>query len=88
MRIDTLCGIFAASISTYLVYGGRVSAGSAGFTISVVLTFARQMMWWVRTYTLLELQGEETMLYFRLHSDVKIKQRTGRCFKSASQLTF
>lgn len=59
VRIDTLCGIFAASITTYLVYGGKVSAGTAGFTLAVVLTFARELMWWVRTYTLFELQGRD-----------------------------
>lgn len=58
MRIDTLSGIFAASVSAYLVYGGKVSAGAAGFTISVVLGFSRQMIWWVRIYNLLEIQGK------------------------------
>lgn len=57
VRIDTLSGIFAASVSVYLVYGGKVSAGAAGFTISMVLGFSRQMIWWVRMYNMLEIQG-------------------------------
>lgn len=57
MRIDTLSGIFAASVSVYLVYGNKVSAGAAGFTISMVLGFSRQMIWWVRMYNMLEIQG-------------------------------
>lgn len=62
MRIDTLSGIFAASVSAYLVYGGKVSAGAAGFTISVVLGFSRQMIWWVRIYNLLEIQGKASVM--------------------------
>ena len=57
VRVDSLSGIFAASVSAYLVYGGQANAGAAGFTISVVLSFSRQMIWWIRIYNLLEIQG-------------------------------
>lgn len=62
VRIDALSGLFAACVSAYLVYGGRVSAGQAGFTISVVLGFSRQMTWWIRWYNLVEIEGKELLL--------------------------
>lgn len=59
VRIDTLSGIFASSVSAYLVYGGNFDAGAAGFTISVVLGFSSQLMWWIRLCNLLEMQGRQ-----------------------------
>ena len=58
VRIDGLSGVFTASVAAFLVYGGSLNAGQAGFTISVVLSFSRQMIWWVRIYNLLEIQGQ------------------------------
>lgn len=63
LRIDALSGLFAACVSAYLVYGGRVSAGQAGFTISVVLGFSRQMTWWIRWYNLVEIEGKVFHLF-------------------------
>ena len=63
VRIDGLSGVFTASVAAFLVYGGSLNAGQAGFTISVVLSFSRQMIWWVRIYNLLEIQGPVLSLY-------------------------
>jgi hypothetical protein len=57
MRMDTLGGVFAGAVTAYIVYGGQVSAGIAGFTISLVLSFSREVLWWVRMYNLLEVNG-------------------------------
>ena len=57
MRMDTLGGMFSAVVTIYIVYIGNVSAGVAGFTLSLVLAFSREVLWWVRIYNLLEVQG-------------------------------
>ena len=57
MRIDILGGIFSAVVTIYIVYLGKVSAGVVGFTLSLVLAFSREVLWWVRIYNLLEVQG-------------------------------
>ena len=57
MRIDILGGIFSAVVTIYIVYLGNVSAGVVGFTLSLVLAFSREVLWWVRIYNLLEVQG-------------------------------
>jgi hypothetical protein len=57
MRMDTLGGIFSAVVTVYVVYSGNVSAGVAGFTLSLVLSFSRNVLWWVRMYNVLEVQG-------------------------------
>ena len=57
MRMDTIGGMFSAVVTIYIVYIGNVSAGVAGFTLSLVLAFSREVLWWVRIYNLLEVQG-------------------------------
>ncbi|KAI5122640.1 hypothetical protein M0805_008724 [Coniferiporia weirii] len=66
IRVDSLGAIFAGVVSAYLVYGGRIGAGTAGFTLSVVLSFTRIILFWVRIYNLLEIQANslERMLEF------------------------
>jgi hypothetical protein len=55
--MDTLGGLFCAVVTIYVVYSGNVSAGVAGFTLSLVLSFSRDVLWWVRIYNHLEVQG-------------------------------
>ena len=55
-RADLLGGLFAGAVSSYLVYGLGASASSVGFTMSLVLSFARQILWWVRLYNLVEIE--------------------------------
>lgn len=57
VRADSLGGIFAGAVSAYLVYGRSVTAGTAGFALSMVLTFSRYILYWVRIYNLLEING-------------------------------
>lgn len=66
MRVDALSGLFVACVSAYLVYGGKVSAGEAGFTISVVVWFSRQMTLWVRWYNLVEIEGNVPTVYLEI----------------------
>ncbi|KAH8108752.1 P-loop containing nucleoside triphosphate hydrolase protein [Phellopilus nigrolimitatus] len=56
IRVDSLGAIFAGVVSTYLVYGGLVEAGFAGFTLSMVLSFTRLILIWVRIYNVFEIQ--------------------------------
>ncbi|KAI5122642.1 hypothetical protein M0805_008726 [Coniferiporia weirii] len=74
IRVDSLGAIFAGVVSAYLVYGGRVGAGSAGFTLSMVLAFTRQILIWVRLYNMVEVQANslERMLEFlRIENEPK-----------------
>ena len=77
MRIDSLGGIFSAVVTTYIVYGGRVSAGAAGFTISIVLSFTREILWWVRFYNLLEVQGKLPQIWRRVEYLTILASRGG-----------
>ena len=57
VRMDVLGAVFSGIITTYLVYGGRLEAGYAGFTLSIVLSFTRQVLVWIRVYNMLEIEG-------------------------------
>ena len=57
IRIDLLGSIFSGVVSAYLVYGGHLEAGYAGFTLNVVLAFTRQILMWIRNYNLLGIEG-------------------------------
>jgi hypothetical protein len=57
MRLDTLGGLFSAVVTIYVVYSGNVSAGVAGFILSLVLSFSGGVIFWVRIYNILEVQG-------------------------------
>ena len=58
VRIDTLSGIFAATVSAYFVYASGITAGYAGFALSLVLGLSREVLLWVRTYNWLEIEGK------------------------------
>ncbi|KAL5499199.1 hypothetical protein ACEPAH_1717 [Sanghuangporus vaninii] len=66
IRMDSLGAIFAGVVAAYLAYGSKLSAGYAGFTLSIVLSFSRQILFWVRIYNLVEIQANslERMLEF------------------------
>lgn len=66
IRMDTLGSIFSCIVASYLVFSGKLEAGFAGFTISVVLSFSRMILYWIRIYNLLEIQANslERMLDF------------------------
>ncbi len=73
IRIDSLGGIFAAALATYLVYFKDQEAGSTGFSLNLasmyffysrhkyltrrVVAFSGLIMWWVRTLNMFEVQG-------------------------------
>lgn len=57
IRMDSLGAIFSGVVATYIVYGSHVQAGYAGFTLSVVLAFSRQILGWVRYYNSVEVEG-------------------------------
>ncbi|KAI5122638.1 hypothetical protein M0805_008723 [Coniferiporia weirii] len=63
IRVDTLGAVFAGVVSAYLVYGGRIGAGFAGFTLSMVLSFTRNILYWVRIYNLLEIQANRFVIF-------------------------
>ncbi|KAH8113755.1 P-loop containing nucleoside triphosphate hydrolase protein [Phellopilus nigrolimitatus] len=63
IRVDSLGAIFSGVVSVYLVYGGRVEAGFAGFTLSMVLSFTRLILSWVRYHNLLEIQGQHYLIF-------------------------
>ena len=65
VRIDTLGGIFAAAVSAYFVYASGITAGYAGFTLSLVLDLSRQVLFWVRIYNLLEIEGNSHFIDLR-----------------------
>ena len=55
--MDTLGAIFAGVVAAYLAYVSKLPAGYAGFTLSIVLSFSRSILFWVRIYNLAEIQG-------------------------------
>lgn len=57
--MDILGAFFAAIVSTYLVYGGRLEAGYAGFALNMVLAFTRQILGLVTFYNMLEIQCKQ-----------------------------
>ena len=60
--------VFSGVIATYITYGGQVDAGSAGFTLNVVLSFTTMILLWVRFYNLAEVEGVSHSLIFGLIS--------------------
>ncbi|EJC97739.1 P-loop containing nucleoside triphosphate hydrolase protein [Fomitiporia mediterranea MF3/22] len=66
IRMDFLGAIFGGVVAAYLAYGSKIPAGYAGFTLSSVLSFSSQILFWVRIYNLAEIQANslERMLEF------------------------
>ena len=63
VRVDSLGGLFAGAVATYLLYGPSLTAGSVGFTLSVVLQFSQGVLYWVRFYNLAEIEGRRVIIY-------------------------
>lgn len=58
VRIDILGGAFCGIVASYLVYGHQFGPSEVGFTMSVTLSFMRQILSWVRVYNILEVECE------------------------------
>ena len=57
LRMDILGACFSGVVSAYITYSGSVTAGTAGFTLNLVLSFSSLILAWVRIYNLLEVEG-------------------------------
>ncbi|KAI0697137.1 multidrug resistance-associated ABC transporter [Cytidiella melzeri] len=57
IRIESLAGLFAAALATYLVYGGRVNASNTGFSLTMAVGFSNMILWWVRILNEFEVSG-------------------------------
>ncbi len=57
VRIESLGALFAVAVTVYFVYFSSVQAGYAGFTMSMVFSFSRYVLHWVRVYNLVEVEG-------------------------------
>jgi hypothetical protein len=55
--MDTLGGIFAGIVATYLVYGGGFTAGSVGFTLTLISAFSGVLVNWIRFLNEAEVQA-------------------------------
>ncbi|KAF8917347.1 P-loop containing nucleoside triphosphate hydrolase protein [Mucidula mucida] len=74
IRIDSLGGIFAAALATYLVYFKDQEAGSTGFSLNLAIAFSGLIMWWVRTLNMFEVQGnslERIQQYIQIEQEPK-----------------
>lgn len=58
VRVESLGGLFAGSVSVYFIYGSNMPAGYIGFTLSMLVNFSRLILSWVRVYNEFELQCE------------------------------
>lgn len=75
VRIDSLGGLFAAAVTIYFVYFSSVQAGYVGFTLSMVFSFSQSVLYWVRIYNLVEVQGTyNTCLLRRTHTNLTFYQ--------------
>ncbi|KAJ3556484.1 hypothetical protein NM688_g2007 [Phlebia brevispora] len=57
IRIETLAGLFAASLGAYLVYWGGVSASNTGFSLTMAVGFSGMILWWIRLLNDFEVSG-------------------------------
>ncbi|KAJ7225905.1 P-loop containing nucleoside triphosphate hydrolase protein, partial [Mycena pura] len=57
VRIDTLGGLFAASLACYLVYFQSHSPSNIGFSLNMAIGFSGMILWWVRWLNDFEIQG-------------------------------
>ncbi|KAF9016393.1 hypothetical protein BDZ89DRAFT_1094518 [Hymenopellis radicata] len=57
IRINSLGGIFAAALATYLVYFKDQEAGSTGFSLNLAIGFSGLIIYWVRILNMFEVQG-------------------------------
>ncbi|TDL20537.1 P-loop containing nucleoside triphosphate hydrolase protein [Rickenella mellea] len=57
IRANSLGAMFSTVVTTYLVYGTNIRAGSVGLTLTVVRAFAGEILWWVRIYNFMEIEA-------------------------------
>ncbi len=58
VRIDMLGSAFVGIVATYLVYGHQFGPSEVGFTMSVTLSFMRQILVWVRVFNMWDIECE------------------------------
>ncbi|KAJ3564413.1 hypothetical protein NP233_g8310 [Leucocoprinus birnbaumii] len=57
VRIDTIGGLFAAALGTYLVYIKPSSPSSVGFSLNMAVSFSSLILYWIRHFNDFEVQG-------------------------------
>jgi hypothetical protein len=57
IRMDSLGGIFAGIVAAYLVYGGGFTAGTVGFTLTLISSFSGVLVAWIRLLNEAEVQA-------------------------------
>ncbi|KLO18945.1 P-loop containing nucleoside triphosphate hydrolase protein [Schizopora paradoxa] len=57
IRVESLGGLFAGSVSVFFIYGSNLPPGYIGFTLSMLVNFSRIILGWVRVYNEFELQS-------------------------------
>ena len=58
IRIETLGGIYQASLAAYLVYSGVVHASNVGFSLTMAVGFSATILWWIRLINDFEVAGQ------------------------------
>ncbi|KAF9001810.1 hypothetical protein BDZ89DRAFT_1146638 [Hymenopellis radicata] len=74
IRINSLGGIFAAALATYLVYFKDQEAGSTGFSLNLAIGFSGLIIYWVRILNMFEVQGnslERIQQYIQIEQEPK-----------------
>ncbi|TDL20550.1 P-loop containing nucleoside triphosphate hydrolase protein [Rickenella mellea] len=78
IRADSLGAMFSTVVTTFLIYGTDVRAGSVGLTLTVVNAFAGEILWWVRMYNFVEIQAnslERILDFLRIEHEPKPTDR-------------
>ncbi|OCH87314.1 P-loop containing nucleoside triphosphate hydrolase protein [Obba rivulosa] len=58
LRLDALVGgLFVALLAVYLVYGDSTRASTAGFSLTVAVSFSSMILWWIRSLNDVALNG-------------------------------
>ncbi|VDB84814.1 unnamed protein product [Peniophora sp. CBMAI 1063] len=72
-RISALSGLFSAALGSYLVYGPGRSAlpSDIGFTLNMGVGFSGSILWCVRVFNMLEVQGNSLE---RIHAYLALEQ--------------
>ncbi len=66
IRLDSLGGIFAGIVAAWLVYGGDFSAGTVGFTLTLISSFSGFLVIWIRLVNEAEVQANRFGVLFNL----------------------
>ncbi|KZV63784.1 P-loop containing nucleoside triphosphate hydrolase protein [Peniophora sp. CONT] len=74
IRMDFLAGIFVASLGLYIVYGpGRtgILASDVGFSLSMAVSFASSILYWIRVMNMYWISLERIHAYTVLEQEPK-----------------